>query len=368
MKYTSYQRLYEAEGIVFGINITNIDAKDRILQTTDAFLMDSFTVRYDVIMPEYEICVEQTAKEIRTLQQCEEVQYIGFKALRELNEENFQCIVYFPDLGLQVNYQYKLKKMTISYNENNSWYHFYVGWMIRELLRASLISRGKLLIHCSAVDLHGKAVLLCGTKGSGKTSLLLEMMDKGSGIIGNDKVSLDTYTKPIKVSSFPVFVSIGLGTLNRFSVLKDFMEDFTKLSIPQYKLTRQKDDIFNSFSNEKKLILLTKELLDKFPQSKLTRRSDLSAIVSIQFDDDIEYASLTEVTDERCKLAILDENICLGDDEVFSDIFSLAKCSRQVVEENKKALINNVKFYSLKQNLECIGSYDIIAQAIAKKG
>lgn len=46
-------------------------------------------------------------------------------------------------------------------------------------------------IHATAVARHGHAVLLLGESGSGKSDLALRLMDRGWGLIADDRVDLE---------------------------------------------------------------------------------------------------------------------------------------------------------------------------------
>jgi len=47
-----------------------------------------------------------------------------------------------------------------------------------------------LTLHATAVAVHGRAVLLSGASGSGKSSLALEMMARGATLVADDRVIL----------------------------------------------------------------------------------------------------------------------------------------------------------------------------------
>ena len=48
------------------------------------------------------------------------------------------------------------------------------------------------LIHANAVELDGRAVVLIGAPGSGKSSLSLGLMERGGKLIADDYIHLDT--------------------------------------------------------------------------------------------------------------------------------------------------------------------------------
>lgn len=65
------------------------------------------------------------------------------------------------------------------------------------------MSEGKLLIQASAVAVDGRAVLITGKPGSGKSSLALALIDRGAQLIGDDGVTLERESGRIIVSPPP---------------------------------------------------------------------------------------------------------------------------------------------------------------------
>ncbi|SHK19156.1 phosphoenolpyruvate carboxykinase (ATP) [Paramaledivibacter caminithermalis] len=363
------ERIYEIEGITFGVNIGEGFDRNKIHSITEDFLYGIYTIAEDTIKPQYEITIiKMNDKDIdihiKNIQQLTRVKYLGFHALISKYPNGQQRIVYFPDLMMLANYSITTKKLLIQCYQENEWVNFYIGWMIRELLRTELLCRGKIFIHSSGIELYDKAVLLCGKKGSGKTSSLMEMLDKGFNLIANDQVIVASTGENFMVSCFPMFVGIGIGTLSRFPRFNQWLNDYSNLIIPQYKLVRHKREVDNSFSNEKKLLLVIRELLEKFPSSNFSKASMLKAIIKVEFDNGLDYAKIFEITRVEEKQKILEENLKLENDDVFTDIFGIARCDRQQLKSIKQRLINKVKFYNLKQNLQCIGSYQKIIEVV----
>src|SRR5712691_12625786 len=49
---------------------------------------------------------------------------------------------------------------------------------------------GRLLIHATAIAIHGHAVLLRGASGSGKSDLALRLIDAGARLVADDQSEL----------------------------------------------------------------------------------------------------------------------------------------------------------------------------------
>ena len=57
-------------------------------------------------------------------------------------------------------------------------------------MQLSSRSETELRLHATAVAFEGRAVLLTGPSGSGKSSLALELMSRGGALVGDDRVIL----------------------------------------------------------------------------------------------------------------------------------------------------------------------------------
>ncbi|WP_386684323.1 HPr kinase/phosphorylase [Loktanella sp. R86503] len=55
-------------------------------------------------------------------------------------------------------------------------------------------------VHASAVSLNGRALLIKGASGSGKSSLALELMAFGAGLIGDDRIILSRHADQVMAS------------------------------------------------------------------------------------------------------------------------------------------------------------------------
>ncbi|OSQ53006.1 HPr kinase/phosphorylase [Marivita geojedonensis] len=59
---------------------------------------------------------------------------------------------------------------------------------------------GPLTLHATAVALNGRAVLLKGASGSGKSSLALEMMVRGATLVADDRVILSAVSDGVELT------------------------------------------------------------------------------------------------------------------------------------------------------------------------
>ena len=79
-----------------------------------------------------------------------------------------------------------------------------------------------LILHASAGAWEGKAVLITGASGSGKSSLALDLMAYGADLVGDDRVQLQRHGALLKVSAVEQLADLiearGIGILKARSV------------------------------------------------------------------------------------------------------------------------------------------------------
>ncbi|HXK25503.1 MAG TPA: hypothetical protein VMS55_22730 [Myxococcota bacterium] len=93
---------------------------------------------------------------------------------------------------------------------------------VRELAVSALLRAGRLPVHGAAFADRGGAVLICGPKRSGKTSLLVHALACGGAFLSNDRVFVDV-TRAATATPMPTIVMLRNGTLSHFPrLLVDF--------------------------------------------------------------------------------------------------------------------------------------------------
>jgi energy-coupling factor transporter ATP-binding protein EcfA2 len=97
--------------------------------------------------------------------------------------------------------------------------------VVRELAMARTVSTGGLLVHAAAVrTAGGGVVVLCGPKGSGKTTLVMSLLvhAPGAAYVANDRcvVRANGSGTAATVRGLPTLVSIRSDTLERFPVVR----------------------------------------------------------------------------------------------------------------------------------------------------
>jgi hypothetical protein len=95
--------------------------------------------------------------------------------------------------------------------------------VVRELATIALHRSARLPVHGAAFVHDGAAVLLCGPKRSGKTSLLIHALRCGGAFISNDRLFVSTGV-PAAARSMPTIVMLRNDTLDMFEPLKEAYE------------------------------------------------------------------------------------------------------------------------------------------------
>ncbi|MGD0946470.1 MAG: hypothetical protein ABSA52_03490 [Candidatus Binatia bacterium] len=99
-----------------------------------------------------------------------------------------------------------------------------VGFMrvVREIAAARMLAQGNVLdFHTAAFAVGGRAVLLVGPKGGGKTTLLVSVLASSrAALVANDRVFVDVSGRPGQAFGIPTLVSLPDGTLQLFPNLR----------------------------------------------------------------------------------------------------------------------------------------------------
>lgn len=78
---------------------------------------------------------------------------------------------------------------------------------------------GRCLMHCGAVELRGKAVMLTGPPGSGKSTHVLRLLQKGARFLADDLALLRRDAKSLMLEPFREVANVHMESINRFPEL-----------------------------------------------------------------------------------------------------------------------------------------------------
>jgi hypothetical protein len=104
--------------------------------------------------------------------------------------------------------------------------------LVREVIAGSVAAHRPVVdLHAAAFALDGKAVVIAGPKGAGKTSLLCHVLiSAGAALLANDRVFVATDEAPPVACGIPTVVSIRPGTLDAFPRLLARAAEFPALT------------------------------------------------------------------------------------------------------------------------------------------
>ena len=89
--------------------------------------------------------------------------------------------------------------------------------VVRELTMARVVATGGILVHGSVIRVDGGVVVMCGPKRSGKTTLLMSLLETaGTRYVANDRCVLRPTDTGVSVRGLPTLVSIRSDTLDFF--------------------------------------------------------------------------------------------------------------------------------------------------------
>mgnify|MGYP003364956716 CR=1 FL=1 len=121
--------------------------------------------------------------------------------------------------------QTKNNEMTIF--SNSSHYNQACKRVIRDELIYGLTQvndNPAILLHSAcAMSQDGKGILICGDKGAGKTTTLVNLLAAGYDLVSNDLTFAKMIDGEVFVKGTPESINIGFGTAAKFSQLRDII-------------------------------------------------------------------------------------------------------------------------------------------------
>lgn len=128
---------------------------------------------------------------------------------------------------------------------------------VRELLMGGLLAQGHVVVHAAAVARDGRATVLSGAKGSGKTSVSLALLAApGYRYMSSDRVLLRADDAGrLTVLPYPMSVRLGGGTVRAHPVLRRHLHGYAHMEAVLLPLERQ-------MAHHDKLELTLGEFLD----------------------------------------------------------------------------------------------------------
>ena len=172
-----------------------------------------------------------------------------------------------------------ITKTNINYN-NNEIYHYQNSVCelteLNNLLRETIIKisamNGIVWLHCSGFSINNRSFLVIGNKGYGKTTLLLNAINKGAKFLGNDQLPIFEYNNKIYTYIWRPDIKISMDCASKFKIIKTKgLEENQKVlylvnnNIPYWFINANK----MSERLGKKIIIPDKEIEINMPLNKL---------------------------------------------------------------------------------------------------
>ncbi len=88
--------------------------------------------------------------------------------------------------------------------------------VVREIASVQSIDRRSLPVHGSCFAMDGQAVMLCGPKRSGKTTLLMDSLRRGASFVSNDRVTVSAVADAPIAHGMPTIVNVRPDSLRFF--------------------------------------------------------------------------------------------------------------------------------------------------------
>lgn len=173
-------------------------------------------------------------------------QYIQYYMPQQLNSvyegemDNIDCndgsIVFYKQKRIIIISDQSFRQIYIIADPSSDEVKYEPARMIREIMSRYMERQGFFLLHASAVEKDGQAVLFCGNKGVGKTTIMLGLLARGYNLIGNDKVYVGIENRQVKLYSWPGPIGITTTSMTHFPQLQSAFQQLPKLMFPQKRL------------------------------------------------------------------------------------------------------------------------------------
>lgn len=278
-------------GYIFKLHFDNIDMLEKTRQTFKEYIYD---FKNNVTKMEIDIHVNENGYN-EVSKQLESGDYSLIDTFENERKVQYTETIFSP----------QDKRYFIEYVNPETMYMYYdrrkikdydILYIIREIYVRLQENNYSLFMHGSSVEIDNNGIIILGTSGSGKTSLMYKLLsscdDLNTGFISNDRTFL---TSDNSLEYFPIPIIASNGSLLNYEELRRFIitkEDYRKKII----LTKKMDSKFPITSKE----------LSEASKAQLIPRSPLSIILisnillSSQGVFRLDKVNSTEPLQENC--------------------------------------------------------------------
>lgn len=160
--------------------------------------------------------------------------------------------------------------------------------LLASVMGALLHQRGYIVLHASAVEINGSVVLFSGSSGSGKSTAVTALVQKGHRFLGDDVTVLKKIAEGYAICTGYPFSRLWSDSLNAFDISSKGLEASMK--------SNDKFIVSNpSFEHQtltvKALVLLKLNRYDEYILNKLSGADSVEALLQSVYRRKILYAT-----------------------------------------------------------------------------
>ncbi len=188
----------------------------------------------------------------------------------------------------ELNYQER--KCLVNYLDVVPQFHISIEYLLLRLLTPFLIDSGVMPFHCGCCEVNNKGIVLVGSSGAGKTSLILRLMEGGGKFISDD-VSLLSEREAL-VCGYPMAIGVSRWTVSQLSRLSRNPQ-----IVSEMESKRQESDILSFAEDE---ISISLELIaETYGGDSVCKSSNIDFVIFQQFVPVLKAPKLVKISESN---------------------------------------------------------------------
>ncbi|GBF75589.1 hypothetical protein PA598K_04007 [Paenibacillus sp. 598K] len=221
--------------------------------------------------------------------------------------------------------------------------------VIREIMVRKLEKNNELMIHAGAVEKNGLGVMICGEKGSGKTTTVLGFIYYSDyNYISNDRIMLAVENNRLtKIKGVPFAAAIRLGTAFQYEKIQSLLKKGTL--IPLKKETKKIQSHINAVKSLEEVEMWSiKEYIELLPSeiacsldSKVVPIAKLGVLIFPIISQEYKEPIIRDVDYQYIKTVFLRECFTFKEDS-YPDRFDIVNQSKTDVQNRVLELAQTI--------------------------
>jgi hypothetical protein len=216
--------------------------------------------------------------------------------------------------------------------------------LVREVVRRLGEESGEVVLHAGAVVLAGRAWVISGAKGAGKTTSVCALMEYAdAAFIANDRVHL-RQAAGFDVRAWPMSTRIGVGTCTASPRLRPLLSGGRRLAYPQTGwdpdrgLTAAAIAIHVAARSGPKIELVTQELCEVLG-AEATGGAPVGGVLLPEHGAPVPGVAKADPADVR---EVLMGQVFTPDDEAYPDWLELRATPREILWQRTSDLVDSL--------------------------